>query len=178
AIGFAVVLWTQGEDYRPLYGSLDNIDAASVVQALDQNKIKYKLDINSGEVLVTADDIHMARLKLAELGIPGKDNTDFDLLDQEQPLGTSQFMENTRYHRGLEGELARTITSITSIRKARVHLAIPKRSVFVRDARKPSASVFVEVFAGRSVEPAQVRAITNLVASSIPELNKEDVTVV
>ena len=178
AIGFAVVLWTQGEDYRPLYGSLNNLDAASVVQVLDQNQIKYKLDINSGAVLVAADDIHMARLKLAELGIPGKDNTGFELLDQEQPLGTSQFMENTRYHRGLEGELARTITSITSIRKARVHLAIPKRSVFVRDARKPTASVFVEVFAGRSVEPAQVRAITNLVASSIPELDKEDVTVV
>lgn len=178
AIGFAVVLWTQGEDYRPLYGSLNNLDAANVVQVLDQNQIKYKLDINSGAVLVAADDIHMARLKLAELGIPGKDNTGFELLDQEQPLGTSQFMENTRYHRGLEGELARTITSITSIRKARVHLAIPKRSVFVRDARKPTASVFVEVFAGRSVEPAQVRAITNLVASSIPELDKEDVTVV
>ena len=178
AIGFAVVLWTQGEDYRPLYGSLDNIDAASVVQVLDQNKIKYKLDINSGAVLVTADDIHMARLKLAELGIPGKDNTGFELLDQEQPLGTSQFIENTRYHRGLEGELARTITSITSIRSARVHLALPKRSVFVRDARKPTASVFVEVFAGRSVDPVQVKAIANLVASSIPELDPKDVTVV
>lgn len=178
AIGFAVVLWSQGEDYRPLYGSLNNLDAANVVQVLDQNLIKYKLDINTGAVLVAADDIHMARLKLAELGIPGKDNTGFELLDQEQPLGTSQFMENTRYHRGLEGELARTITSITSIRKARVHLAIPKRSVFVRDVRKPTASVFVEVFAGRTVEPAQVRAITNLVASSISELNKEDVTVV
>ena len=178
AIGFAVVLWSQGEDYRPLYGSLNNLDAANVVQVLDQNLIKYKLDINTGAVLVAADDVHMARLRLAELGIPGKDNTGFELLDQEQPLGTSQFMENTRYHRGLEGELARTITSITSIRKARVHLAIPKRSVFVRDVRKPTASVFVEVFAGRTVEPAQVRAITNLVASSIPELNKEDVTVV
>ena len=178
AIGFAVVLWSQGEDYRPLYGSLNNLDAANVVQVLDQNQIKYKLDINTGAVLVAADDVHMARLRLVELGIPGKDNTGFELLDQEQPLGTSQFMENTRYHRGLEGELARTITSITSIRKARVHLAIPKRSVFVRDVRKPTASVFVEVFAGRTVEPAQVRAITNLVASSIPELNKEDVTVV
>jgi flagellar M-ring protein FliF len=178
AIGFAVVLWSQGEDYRPLYGSLNNLDAANVVQVLDQNQIKYKLDINTGAVLVAADDVHMARLRLAELGIPGKDNTGFELLDQEQPLGTSQFMENTRYHRGLEGELARTITSITSIRKARVHLAIPKRSVFVRDVRKPTASVFVEVFAGRTVEPAQVRAITNLVASSISELNKEDVTVV
>lgn len=178
AIGFAIVLWTQGEEYRPLYGSLDNLDAANVVQVLDQNQIKYKLDINTGAVLVSADDIHMARLKLAEVGIPGKANTGFELMDQEQPLGTSQFAENTRYHRGLEGELARTITSITSIRKARVHLAIPKRSVFVRDARKPTASVFVEVFAGRTVEPAQVRAITNLVASSISELKTEDVTVV
>lgn len=178
AIGFAVVLWTQGEDYRPLYGSLDNIDAASVVQILEQNKMKFKLDVNSGAILVAADDVHMARLKLAEIGIPGQDNLGFEIMDKEQPLGTSQFVENTRYHRSLEGELARTITSITSIRSARVHLAIPKRSVFVRDARKPTASVFVEVFAGRTVEPAQVKAIANLVASSIPELRMEDVTVV
>jgi len=178
AIGFAVVLWTQGEEYRPLYGSLDNIDAASVVQILEQNKMKFKLDVNSGAILVAADDVHMARLKLAEIGIPGQDNLGFEIMDKEQPLGTSQFVENTRYHRSLEGELARTITSITSIRSARVHLAIPKRSVFVRDARKPTASVFVEVFAGRTVEPAQVKAIANLVASSIPELRMEDVTVV
>src|SRR5690554_20058 len=178
AIGFAVVLWSQGEDYRPLYGSLDNIDASSVIEILEQNKMNFKLDVNSGAILVAADDIHMARLKLAEIGIPGQDNVGFELMDKEQPLGTSQFVENTRYHRSLEGELARTITSITSIRSARVHLAIPKRSVFVRDARKPTASVFVEVFAGRTVEPAQVKAIANLVASSIPELRMEDVTVV
>lgn len=178
AIGFAVVLWSQGEDYRPLYGSLDNIDASSVIEILEQNKMNFKLDVNSGAILVAADDIHMARLKLAEIGIPGQDNVGFELMDKEQPLGTSQFVENTRYHRSLEGELARTITSITSIRSARVHLAIPKRSVFVRDARKPTASVFVEVFAGRAVEPAQVKAIANLVASSIPELKMEDVTVV
>src|SRR5690554_371292 len=178
AIGFAVVLWSQGEDYRPLYGSLDNIDASSVIEILEQNKMNFKLDVNSGAILVAADDIHMARLKLAEIGVPGQDNVGFELMDKEQPLGTSQFVENTRYHRSLEGELARTITSITSIRSARVHLAIPKRSVFVRDARKPTASVFVEVFAGRAVEPAQVKAIANLVASSIPELKMEDVTVV
>ncbi len=178
AIGVAVAFWTVGDDYRPLYGRMDNMDAALVVDLLDQQRIKYKLDPNTGTVLVAADDVHIARLKLAEAGIPGKTDMGFELMDQEQPLGTSQFIENTRYHRGLEGELARTITSITSIRSARVHLALPKRSVFVRDARKPTASVFVEVFAGRSVDPVQVKAIANLVASSIPELDPKDVTVV
>lgn len=178
AIGVAVAFWTVGDDYRPLYGRMDNMDAALVVDLLDQQRIKYKLDPNTGTVLVAADDVHIARLKLAEAGIPGKTDMGFELMDKEQPLGTSQFIENTRYHRGLEGELARTITSITSIRSARVHLALPKRSVFVRDARKPTASVFVEVFAGRSVDPVQVKAIANLVASSIPELDPKDVTVV
>jgi flagellar M-ring protein FliF len=178
AIGVAVVFWMVGDEYRPLYGRMDNLDSAMVVDLLDQQRIKYKLDPNTGAILVAADDVHMARLKLAEVGIPGKTDTGFELLDKEQPLGTSQFIENTRYHRGLEGELARTITSINSIRSARVHLALPKRSVFVRDARKPSASVFVEVYAGRSVDPVQVKAIANLVASSIPDLDPKDVTVV
>jgi len=178
AIGFAVVLWTQGEDYRPLFGRLDNMDAASVVQVLEQNRIKFKLDNNTGAVLVAADDIHMARLKLAEVGLPGSATPGFELMDKEQPLGTSQFVESTRYQRSIEGELARTITSISSIRSARVHLALPKKTVFVRDASKPTASVFVEVFAGRTVEPAQVKAIMNLVASSVPDLKMADVTVV
>src|SRR5690606_23781688 len=156
----------------------DNIDASSVIRILEQNKMKFKLDVNSGAILVAADDVHMARLKLAEIGIPGQDNVGFELMDKEQPLGTSQFVENTRYHRSLEGELARTITSITSIRSARVHLAIPKKTVFVRDAVNPTASVFVEVFAGRRVDPAQVKAIMNLVASSVPGMKMADVTVV
>jgi flagellar M-ring protein FliF len=178
AIGFAVVLWTQAEDYRPLLGRMDNLDAASVVQVLEQNQIKFKLDPNTGTVLVAADDIHMARLKLAEVGLPGSKTPGFELMDKEQPLGTSQFVEGTRYQRSIEGELARTITSISSIRSARVHLALPKKTVFVRDASKPTASVFVEVFAGRTVEPAQVKAIMNLVASSVPDLKMADVTVV
>lgn len=178
AIGVAAAFWTLGDDYRPLYGRMDNLDAATVVDVLEQQRIKYRLDPNTGTILVAADDVHMARLKLAEVGIPGKNAVGFEIMDQEQPLGTSQFTENTRYHRSLEGELARTITSITSIRSARVHLALPKRSVFVRDVRKPTASVFVEVFAGRTVEPLQVKAITNLVASSISELQPSDVTVV
>lgn len=178
AIGFAVVLWSQGEDYRPLYGSLDRLDSAEVVELLETNNIKFKMDAGTGALLVADADVHKARLKLAEAGIPGDKSVGFELLDQEQPLGTSQFMEGARYRRSLEGELARTITSINSVRGARVHLAIPKRSVFVRDSRKPSASVFVELYPGRGVKPVQVKAIANLVASSIPELTLENVTVV
>lgn len=178
AIGFAVVMWMQGDDYRPLYGRMDNLDAGNVIEVLEQNQINFKMDTNSGAILVAADDIHMARLKLAEFGLPTSQTQGFELMDKEQPLGTSQFVENTRYQRSIEGELARTITSITSIRAARVHLAIPKKTVFVRDAVKPTASVFVEVFAGRSVDPAQVKAIMNLVASSVPDMDMADVTVV
>lgn len=178
AIGFAVVMWIQGEDYRPLYGRMDNLDAANVVDVLEQNQIKFKVDENSGAILVASEDVHMARLKLAEFGLPSSPTQGFELMDKEQPLGTSQFVENTRYQRSIEGELARTITSITSIRSARVHLAIPKKTVFVRDVTNPTASVFVEVFAGRNVDPAQVKAIMNLVASSVPGMKMADVTVV
>jgi len=178
AIGFAVVLWTQNEDYRPLYGSLDRLDSKEVVEILEQFDIQFKVDTKTGALLVAADDIHTARLKLAEVGIPGDSSKGFEMLDEEQPLGTSQFMETARYRRGLEGELARTITSINSVRSSRVHLAIPKRSVFIRDAREPRASVFVELFPGRGIKPRQVNAIANLVASSIPELHLKNVTVV
>lgn len=178
AIGFAIVMWMQGDDYRPLYGRMDNLDAANVVDVLEQNRINFKVDQNSGAILVASEDVHMARLKLAEFGLPSSPTQGFELMDKEQPLGTSQFVENTRYQRSIEGELARTITSITSIRNARVHLAIPKKTVFVRDSANPTASVFVEVFAGRSVEPAQVKAIMNLVASSVPGMKMADVTVV
>lgn len=178
AIGFAVVLWSQGEDYRPLYGGLDRLDSREVVEILELNNIAFKVDHKTGALLVAADDVHTARLKLAESGLPGERSQGFELLDQEQPLGTSQFMEGARYRRSLEGELARTITSINTVRHARVHLAIPKRSVFVRDARKSSASVFLELYAGRTLKPRQVKAIANLVASSIPELKLEDVSLV
>lgn len=178
ALGFWVVLWTQGEDYRPLYGSLDRLDSSEVGQVLDFNEIPYKVDTATGALLVPTEDLHKARLKLAEVGIPGNNSAGFELLDQEQPLGTSQFMEKTRYRRGLEGELARTITSIHAVRGARVHLAIPKESVFVRDGREPSASVFLELFPGRTLEPHQIKGISNLVASSISNMKVENVTVV
>ncbi len=178
AVGFWVVLWTQGEDYKPLYGSLERMDANQIVQILDFNEIKYRIDEKSGALLVVGDQIHKARIKLAESGVPTTNTVGFELLDKEQPIGTSQFMETARYRRSLEGELARTITSVNAVRSARVHLAIPKQSVFVRDGREPSASVFLEIFPGRALESHQAAGIANLVAASISELKPENVTII
>ena len=178
ALGVAAVLWAQGGDYRPLYGSLDRLDSSAVLDVLDTNKIKYKIDDGTGALLVESSKINEARLKLADSGISNDNKAGFELLDKEQPLGTSQFMETARYRRSLEGELGRTISSINNVRSARVHLGIPKDSVFVRDSRPASASVFVELFPGSSLSPTQVRSILNLVASSIPDMKPENVTVV
>jgi flagellar M-ring protein FliF len=179
AIGFAVVLWSQQPDYRPLYGSLNGMDATQVVETLTASGIDYTIEPNSGALLVKADDLARARMRLAAAGVAPTDNSvGFEILDREQGLGTSQFMEATRYRRGLEGELARTVSSLNNVKAARVHLAMPKASVFVRDERKPSASVLVELYPGRALEPSQVMAIVNLVATSVPELDKSQVTVV
>ncbi|AZL69866.1 MULTISPECIES: flagellar basal-body MS-ring/collar protein FliF [Pseudomonas] len=179
AIGFAVVLWSQQPDYRPLYGSLAGMDTKQVMDTLASADIPYTVEPNSGALLVKADDLSRARLKLAAAGVaPSDGNVGFELLDKDQGLGTSQFMEATRYRRGLEGELARTVSSLNNVKAARVHLAIPKSSVFVRDERKPSASVLVELYPGRALEAGQVMAIVNLVATSVPELDKSQVTVV
>ncbi|MBV1789336.1 flagellar M-ring protein FliF [Marinobacterium sp. D7] len=178
AIGFAVVLWSQEPDYRVLFSNLSFADANDVIAQLDQLQIPYEFDAAGRAILVPQDRVHQARLRLAADGFTNDKTVGFELLDREQGLGTSQFMETARYRRGLEGELARTISSMLAIRSARVHLAIPKESVFIRDSRKPRASVFVELFSGRTLERNQVAAIANLVASSIPELDVNDVTVV
>jgi len=178
AIGTALVLWMQGGDYKPLYASLEYVDSGKVMAVLDSSEIKYKLDEKSGALLVEADKLHQARLKLADAGMAGDRAAGFELLDKDQPMGSSQFMETARYRRSLEGELARTIMSISSVRSARVHLAQPKSSVFIRDTRKSSASVLLDLYPGAPMTKDQVRAIANLVASSIPELKMGDVTVV
>jgi len=179
AIGFAVVLWSQQPDYRPLFGSLAGMDTKQVMDTLAAADIPYNVEPNSGVLLVKSEDLSRARLKLAAAGVaPGDGNVGFEILDKEQGLGTSQFMEATRYRRGLEGELARTVSSLNNVKAARVHLAIPKSSVFVRDERRPSASVLVELYPGRALEAGQVMAIVNLVATSVPELDKSQVTVV
>lgn len=178
AIGFAVVLWSQQPDYRLLYTNLSFTDANEVIEQLRLNNIPYRFDADGRAILVPESHVHTARLNLAAEGFTTDRTVGFELLDQDMGMGTSQFMETTRYRRGLEGELARTISNMTAIRAARVHLAIPKDTVFIRDQRKPRASVFLELFSGRQLERDQVAAIANLVASSIPELDVSDVTIV
>lgn len=178
ALGFWVVLWSQGEDYIPLYANLDHMDPTDVINILQTNQIEHKVDPKTGALLVVSDQIHDARLKLAGAGVSPDGSFGFEMLDKEQPLGTSQFMESARFKRSLEGELARTISSIRAVRGARVHLAIPKASAFIRDPRKPSASVFLDLYSGSGITNDQVRAIANMVAFSIPELTVENVTVV
>ncbi|MGO3345010.1 MAG: flagellar basal-body MS-ring/collar protein FliF [Marinomonas sp.] len=178
AIALAAVLWTSGPDYKPVLSSITNYNADQIVEVLNTNSIPFKIDQNSGALLVESDYYQQARLKLAGSGIVSDNTIGMEILDKDQGLGTSQFVEGARYRRGLEGELSKTISSLQSVKSARVHLAIPKESVFVRDTRKPSASVFLELYPGRRLDSSQVDAIVNLVASSISQLSDKNVTVV
>lgn len=178
ALGFAVVLWSQSDSYRPLMSSLNEVDSSAIVEILERNQIKYRIDPSSGALLVKEADIHRARMQVAGADIRQPNTVGYELLDSEQGLGTSQFMENARYLRSVEGELARTISSLESIRQARVHLAVPRQSVFLRDQRKPTASVFLSLTPGRAMDAAQANSIMRLVASSIPQMDSKDVTIV
>jgi flagellar M-ring protein FliF len=175
AAGVVIVLWSKEPTYSLLYGNLGQQDAAQIAQALDTNNIPYKLD--GGTISVPADAVHNARLKLAAQGLPEGDGG-FAVMSKEPGFGVSQFMEGARYQHALETELARTISNLQAIEGARVHLALPRQSAFVRDRRAPSASVFLQMKPGRRLESEQVTAILNLVASSIPELEADQVTVV
>ncbi|PFG11808.1 MULTISPECIES: flagellar basal-body MS-ring/collar protein FliF [unclassified Marinobacter] len=178
ALGVAVVLWAQEPNYQPVLGDLSSYNPQDVTSILDSSGIDYKMDPRTGALLVVADQVYNARLRLAAEGVTDQKTLGFELLDQDRGLGTSQYMETISYRRGLEGELARTIASMRGVRSARVHLAIPERSVFIRDAHEPSASVFLEVFAGRHPEQEYIAAIVNLVAGSVPMMTKSGVTVV
>lgn len=177
AAGVTVVLWSQGPSYSLLFGNLAMEDQAQIAQALEAADIPYRLDLNTNAIHVPSDRVSEARLKLAGQGLP-ESKSGFDLMTKDSGLGLSQFMESARYHHALESELARTIASLRPVEGARVHLAVPRQSAFVRDRRPPSASVFVQLKPGRRLEQQQVQAIVNLVASSIPELEAQNVTVV
>ena len=178
ALGVAVVLWSQSPNYAPLYGSLADQDAMEVMTALQQAGVDYKVDQATGMVLVPNGKLQELRMQLAAQGLPHSDGLGFEMLQQETGFGTSQLVERARYHHALEGELARTIASIASVKTARVHLALPKQSVFVRKRKQPSASVTLGLYAGRVLESAQVESIIHLVASSVPDLEPGRVTVV
>ncbi|RMG28659.1 MAG: flagellar basal body M-ring protein FliF [Gammaproteobacteria bacterium] len=178
AIGVAIALWSQRPAWSLLYGNLDETDTAQVIDALQQAAIPYRIDEHSGAVLVPADRVHKARLRLAAQGLPRGTGEGFELLEKEPGFGVSQFMENVRYQHALELELARTISTLRNVREARVHLAVPRRSVFLRRQEAPTASVVVSLYAGRTLDDAQVAAIVHLVASSVPRLEPKAVTVV
>lgn len=178
ALGLALVLWLQEPNYQPAMQNIAAQDMEEVTQILNVNGIQFKVDPKTGILLVASDQLYEAKIKMAAAGISSEQNIGYELLDKDQGLGSSQFMESTRFKRGLEGELSRTISSFRNIRSARVHLAIPKRSVFVRDSRQPSASVLIEAASISGVSREQVEAIVNLVAGSVPEMNKGQVTVV
>ncbi|MGH8230656.1 MAG: flagellar basal-body MS-ring/collar protein FliF, partial [Steroidobacteraceae bacterium] len=178
AAGVTVVLWWRGPNWSLLYGNLSDSDASSVVQALQTASIDYKLDPNTGAVMVPAERVHEARLQLAGQGLPQGKSVGLDLISKDPGFGVSQFMENARYQYALEGELSRTISSLQAVEAARVHLALPQQSAFVRERRPASASVLLQLRAGHRLQAEQVSAIVHLVASSIPELDSDNVTVV
>jgi flagellar M-ring protein FliF len=178
ALGVAVVLWSQSPSYSLLYGNLGEAGAQEVRDALQKAGVDYRVDEATGALLVPARKLHDVRMTLAAQGLPRSDGLGFELLQKDSGLGTSRLVEQARHHRATEGELARTIGTLSAVESARVHLAIPKQSVFVRKRVPPSASVVLKLHAGRSLDRSQVEAVVHLVASSVPELETDNVTVV
>jgi flagellar M-ring protein FliF len=176
AAGVWIVLWSKGPTYSLLYANISPQDEAQIAQALDSAQIPYKLDSAGSGIEVPAERLDEARLKLAGQGLT--DNDSFASLEKSSGFGVSQFMEDVRYQHALEMELARTIASLQSVAGARVNLAEPRQSVFVSDSRTASASVFVELKPGSTLDGEQVQAIVNLVAASVPNLSPGAVTVV
>ena len=179
ALVVVAVMWTQEEGGKSvLYSGLAPEDASQVVASLQQQGVDYKVNDATGAIMVPSDKVHEVRLQLAGDGLPKGGGVGFDLLQKEQEFGASQFIQNKRYQHALETELARSVTSVGHVKSARVHLALPKQSAFVRKRREPTASVVVHLYPGRRLEGGQVDSITHLVASSIPEMSPGKVTVV
>lgn len=179
AIGVGVALWSQEPNYRPLFSELDGADAVSVTDALTASGVDYKIDSATGTVLVPSERVNEVRMQLSALGLPESSGAvGLEMLREKQDLSTSQFIEGMRYMHALETELARSISSLRNVRSARVHLAMPKESVFVRRRTAPSASIVLELNSGRRLQGDQVTAIVNLVSASIPALTPDHVTIV
>jgi flagellar M-ring protein FliF len=178
AIGVAVVLWSQSPSYGRLFTEIGEKDVAEILEVLDKQGIKYKVETGSGAIMVPIDEVNEIKLKLAALGLPRSNSLGYELLDKDQGFGSSKSVEMMRFQRALEGEIARTIMTIQNVKTARVLLALPVQSVFVRERKKPSASVMVNLYQGRSLDKGQIESIIHLVASSVPQLESGQVTVV
>lgn len=176
AVVAASFMWGRTPDYRVLFSNISDRDGGEIVAALGTMNVPYKFSEGGGAILVPSEMVHDARLKIASQGLPRGANVGFELMDQ-QKFGVTQFQEQINYQRSLEGELARSIQSIGAVQGARVHLAIPKPSVFLRDQQKPTASVLVTLHPGRTLDRTQVAGIVHMVASSIPELSTKNVSI-
>lgn len=178
ALGVTVAMWSQRPGYALLYGSLGGKDSAAVATALRNAGIPMRVDQGNGAILVPADDVYDARMKLAAQGLPRSTDHGFEILDKQQSFGVSEFVERARYQHALEVELERTISDLDAVQSARVHLAIPRHSSFLRNRERPSASVLVQLYPGRQLEQGQANAIAHLVAAAIPDLEAARVRVV
>ncbi|MGB7758030.1 MAG: flagellar basal-body MS-ring/collar protein FliF [Salinisphaera sp.] len=173
----ALLLWTRSPDYAVLYSGLANRDGGQIVARLDQMQVPYKLTGGGGTIMVPRSRVDRVRLQMASDGLPKGGGVGFELMDNE-PFGISEFAEKVNYQRALEGELERSIETIDEVSGARVQLAMPKSSVFVRDQKQPKASVVLDLYSGRALAKGQVAAIQNLVASAVPGLPVDAVTIV
>ena len=178
ALGLWMFFWTQKPDYVPVFAGLDPKSTSEASELLGTAQIPFRIDPTSGALAVPQDQLGNAKLALAAAGLPAKSDSGFDAIKGDQGFGTSQFIENARYQHALESELARTISNLRPVREARVHLAMPKPSAFTRQKESASASVVLQLHSGAALEQGQVDAIVHLVASSIPGLPPERVTVV
>ena len=178
SMGVTAAFWMQDPGYTVLFNNISDKESSEVVNVLSSSSIPYQLDASTGAITVPAEQVHQARLKLAEQGLPKSSGFGLEIMEGGNGFSTSQFMEGARYHHALETELARTIGSLQPVQSARVHLAVPKSTVFLGKKQQPSASVLLQLYAGRSLTEAQVAAIVHLVGSSIPDLEPSQVTVV
>ncbi len=173
----AVALFASTPGYKVLFSNVSEKDGGAIIAQLSQMNVPYRLSGGGSVIEVPSDVVYKTRLQLASQGLPKGGGVGFDLLERQR-FGTSQFVEQVNYQRGLEGELAQTIRALREVQDARVHLAIPRPSVFVRENQKPSASVMIALHPGRGLDQGQVSGIVHLVASSVPELSPRQVTVV
>ncbi|MCT8124998.1 flagellar M-ring protein FliF [Alishewanella sp. BS5-314] len=179
AATIVLILWTSAKNYVPLYGQQEHYDKASILEILDREKMVFRIDTDTGNILVPQSRLADARILLAARGIKAAMPEGLSTLGDKVSMGTSQFMESMQYQHALEGELARTIITMEGIRNARVHLAVPKRNLFVgRQEEKSAASVMVDLAPGYSLKPQQVEAIVSLIAGSVPGLQSTQISVV
>ena len=178
ALAVVAVLWMRTPDYRPVTAITSAHQANEIVDVLTTEGIPHRIDDRSGMVLVPQNSLYEARMKLAGAGSVDGRQLGYELLDTDQGFGVSQFMELARHRRSVEGELARSIATVNAVQSARVLLATPKSTTFLRDRRRPTASVTVKLVAGQALTAGQVKGITNLVAGAVPELTPENVAVV